>query len=108
MWLLIGWLGLLKNYHRTIGLFKKRIGVVLQLCITLCSFESMDEKELLERALSEIKGLRRQNELMRARLDMFDNVMSALHGQPAHETRGAMSPDIGYDIEKYLKVHGNG
>jgi len=38
----------------------------------------MDEKELLQRALGEIKSLRKQNELMTARLDMFDAVMSAL------------------------------
>lgn len=63
----------------------------------------MNEKELLERALSEINSLRRQNELMRARLDMFDNVMSALHGQPARENNGLMSPDIAYEINKYLQ-----
>lgn len=62
----------------------------------------MPEKELLERALSEINGLRRQNEMMRARLDMFDAVMSALHGQPAREGTGLMSPDIAYEIKKHL------
>lgn len=64
----------------------------------------MNEKELLERALAEIKGLRRQNEIMRARLDMFDNVMSALHGSPAREQNGLMHPDIAYEIEKHLKT----
>lgn len=62
----------------------------------------MDEKELLQRALSEIKGLRKSNELMNARLDMFDDIMSALHGHPAHKQTGAMHPDIAYEIEKYL------
>lgn len=62
----------------------------------------MDEKELLERALSEIRGLRKQNELSRARLDMFDAVMSALHGTPAREGVGMMHPDIAYEIEKHL------
>lgn len=65
----------------------------------------MNEKELLERALSEIKGLRRQNELMHARLSMFDAVMSALHGTPAHESRGLMHPDIAHEIEVKLKSY---
>jgi hypothetical protein len=68
----------------------------------------MNEKELLERALSEIMGLRRQNEIMNARLSMFDAVMSALHGTPAHEQRGVMSPDIAYEIEKKIKSLDNG
>jgi len=68
----------------------------------------MEEKEILERALGEIKGLRRQNEIMNARLSMFDAVMSALHGTPAHEQRGAMAPDIAYEIEKRIKSLDNG
>lgn len=64
----------------------------------------MDEKELLTRALSEIKGLRSRNEIMAARLDMFDAVMSALHGQPARQSGGLMHPDIVYEIEKHLKA----
>lgn len=67
----------------------------------------MDEKELLQRALGEINGLRKQNELMAARLDMFDAVMSALHGQPAHNGKGLMHPDIAYEIQKYLANEAN-
>lgn len=63
----------------------------------------MNEKELLERALGEINSLRNSNKLMRARLDMFDAVMSALHGQPASQREGLMHPDIAYEIEKHLK-----
>ena len=63
----------------------------------------MNEKELLEKALSEIQSLRNQNQLMRARLDMFDAIMSALHGQPAHVHIGLMSPDIAHEIQKHLK-----
>lgn len=62
----------------------------------------MDTKELLQRAVSEIKSLRREQELMRARLDMFDAVMSALHGRPAHPDGGLMSPDIVWEIENHL------
>lgn len=65
----------------------------------------MEEKELLERALSEIRGLRNHNQLMRARLDMFDAVMSALHGQPATQRDGLMSPDIAYELEKKIKSY---
>lgn len=62
----------------------------------------MEEKELLQRALSEIKSLRNRNELMTARLDMFDMVMSALHAQPARSGTGLMHPDIAYEIQKKL------
>lgn len=62
----------------------------------------MDEKELFERALQEIKNLRSQRALMKARLDMFDDVMSALHGKPGSNQEGLMAPDIVYEIEKYL------
>jgi hypothetical protein len=62
----------------------------------------MDEKELLQRALSEIRGLRESNKLMAARLEMFDAVMSALHGQPAHNNKGYMHPDIAFEIEAHL------
>lgn len=63
----------------------------------------MEEKELLERALSEIKSLRNQNQLMRARLDMFDSVMSALHGSPARQSDGLMTPDIAHEIDKKIQ-----
>lgn len=63
----------------------------------------MQEKELLERSLSEINSLRRQNELMRTRLDMFDSVMSALHGQPATQRDGLMAPDVAYELRKKIE-----
>lgn len=62
----------------------------------------MKEKELLKSALSEIKSLRDQNQLQRARLDMFDDIMSILYGNAAIKGEGLMHPDIVYDIEKYL------
>lgn len=66
----------------------------------------MDEKELLQRAVSEIRGLRRERDISNARLQMFDDVMSALHGKPALPQNGAMHPDIVYEIEKRLKENG--
>lgn len=67
----------------------------------------MNEKELLQGALNEINGLRKSNELMRARLDMFDDIMSALHGQPAINKGGLMHPDIAYEIKKHLDNEAN-
>ena len=61
-----------------------------------------EHEALLRDALEEINSLRRQRELANARLNMFDAVMSALHGQPAHEKNGGMHPDIAYEIKKYL------
>lgn len=65
-----------------------------------------EEQNLLQRAASEIRSLRRSNELMSAKLEMFDNVMSALHGQPATNRSGAMAPDVVWEIEKYLEANG--
>lgn len=62
----------------------------------------MEETDLLKRALAEINSLRNQNELMRARLDMFDAVMSALHGQPATHHDRVMAPDVAYDIQRKI------
>ena len=62
----------------------------------------MEEQELLERALSEINYLRNSNQIMKARLDMFDAVMSALHGRPAEQRDGLMAPDIAYELSKKI------
>lgn len=67
----------------------------------------MNEKELLTYALREIKSLRRQNEINSARLNMFDDIMSALHGQPAKQKGELMHPDIVYEIEKHLSNEAN-
>lgn len=68
----------------------------------------MEEKQLLQSALNEIKSLRKQNELMKVRLDMFDDVMSALHGKPASQQSVLMMhPDIVFEIEKHLANEAN-
>lgn len=59
------------------------------------------EIELLKSASVEIKNLRRQNELMEARLDMFDNMMAVLHTPIAQKNRG-MSPDLVWEIDKFI------
>ena len=60
------------------------------------------EKSLLSQSIGEIKSLRRSNELMSARLQMFDDMMSVLHGQAGFRDRGGMSPDVVFDLEAAL------
>lgn len=64
---------------------------------------TMNDKQLLECAADEIKRLRNANQLMAARLDMFDAVMSALHGKPGFVQQGGFSPDVLFDIEARIK-----
>lgn len=60
------------------------------------------EHELLKSAVSEIRVLRRENELMRARLDMFDSLMSLFNTPPNYRGQG-MSPDLTWEIEKHIE-----
>lgn len=60
-----------------------------------------DELNLLKEAVAEISSLRRQNELMNARLEMFDNMIAVLHTQYAHRSQG-MSPDLVWKIQKFI------
>lgn len=65
-----------------------------------------EEQNLLEQALNEIRSLRRQNELMHARLNMFDDLNQILHTVPASQSQG-MSPDLAWSIEKFLMENAN-
>lgn len=58
---------------------------------------------LLQQATNEIKSLRKQNELMAARLEMFDTMMRLFHTNPNYGSGGMMSPDVVYEIDKYLE-----
>jgi hypothetical protein len=60
-----------------------------------------EELQMLREAANEIRSLRRQNELMSARLDVFDSMMAVLHTPIATKSQG-MSPDLVWKIEKYL------
>jgi hypothetical protein len=60
-----------------------------------------EETQMLREAATEIKTLRRQNEIMSARLDVFDSMMAVLHTPIATKSQG-MSPDLVWEIEKYL------
>lgn len=59
------------------------------------------EIRLLTEANEEIKSLRHRNERMALRLNMFDDVLKLLHTKPASHQEG-MSPNVSYEIEKYL------
>lgn len=59
------------------------------------------EQQMLQEAANEIKSLRRQNELMATRLEVFDKCMLLFHTPPAYPLQ-VMSPDLLFQIEKYL------
>lgn len=59
------------------------------------------ELDLLKRSATEIKTLRSQNQLMSARLEMFDKMMVLLHTEPNYPGMGA-SPDVVYEIERHI------
>lgn len=67
--------------------------------------EPSQEINLLTNASSEIKQLRRINELQSARLNMFDSVMLLLN---SNLDRGGMahSPDIVSEIDRFIEQDG--
>lgn len=58
--------------------------------------------QLLKEATFEIERLRRQNEIMSARLEMFDAVNAILHTQIATKGYGT-SPDIVKEINSFVE-----
>lgn len=61
------------------------------------------EIQMLQEASSEIKRLRRQNELMNARLEMFDTCIGLLNTKIASNDM-AMTPDLVYKIDKHIAI----
>jgi len=59
------------------------------------------EQQMLQEAANEIKSLRKKNELMATRLEVFDKCMLLFHTTPAYPLQ-VMSPDLLFQIEKYL------
>lgn len=59
--------------------------------------------DLLQRSSNEIKSLRKENQLMRTRLDMFDSCMMLLTAHVRQEG-GGMSPDLVWEIDKYIEA----
>ena len=64
--------------------------------------EPSQEQLLLQEAANEIKQLRRKNELMSARLDMFDSCMMMLKTAPFYPAYGG-AEDLVYKIETHLQ-----
>lgn len=63
------------------------------------------EKEalsLLNQSVSEIKQLRKHNELMAARLDVFDKMMLLLNTAPNYQSQG-QTIDLVWQIEKFTQ-----
>lgn len=67
----------------------------------------MENLELLQRAQNEIKTLRSQNQLMAARLGVFDDMMMLLKTPAVYPPCGMMSPDVVYEIDKAIEVDKN-
>lgn len=63
----------------------------------------MDTFELLQLAKNEIASLRSQNQLMAARLGVFDDMMMLLKASPVYPSYGATSPDVVYSIDKAIE-----
>lgn len=62
----------------------------------------MNIPELLNDARHEIISLRRRNEILSAKVEVFDSLMCLLHTSPAQHSQ-AMSPDVAWQIEKGLE-----
>lgn len=62
--------------------------------------------ELLRAAKNEINFIRKQNELMKARLDMFDSVVNLLQTNITRPLQG-MAIDLCAEIEMYLSDNSN-
>lgn len=60
--------------------------------------------DLLRRAASEIKHLRNRNQIMSARLDMFDNVMMLFKAEPPRNGYSE-SLDIVQELEKSVALN---
>jgi hypothetical protein len=60
------------------------------------------EQELLKRAVQEIRGLRTENRVQAARLDMFDKMISLFQAEPPRHG-GMMAPDLAWEIDKCIE-----
>lgn len=60
-----------------------------------------DLKHLLQDARGEILQIRRENEILRAKVEMIELFACLLHTQPARSSQG-MAPDVAWAIQKKL------
>jgi len=61
-----------------------------------------EEKMLMVTAAAEIRALRRENEILRAKVETMDVFALALQSQPLFNTRGA-APDIAWQLDRYVQ-----
>lgn len=67
-------------------------------------FNMTTELILLKQAVAEINRLRRNNQLMAVRLQVFDSMVAMFEGSPRNQQGSQMSPDLVYDIEKWIAL----
>lgn len=65
-------------------------------------FMDQQELQLLKEAVNEIKSLRSQNQLMAARLGVFDDMMMLIRTSPVYPGYSLASPDVVYNMEKQI------
>lgn len=58
--------------------------------------------DLLQRASNEIKSLRERTNYQSVRLQMFDDMMLLLRTPPGYGSSQGMSPDLVYEIDKFV------
>ena len=58
-------------------------------------------KDLMTQAIDEIRTLRRENEILSAKVDVMDLFAMVLHTTPAHRSQGA-SVDIAWQMQKAI------
>lgn len=58
-------------------------------------------KDLLQSAMHEIAGLRRQNEILQAKVEVMDLFACVLHTTAASRTQG-MSVDVAWQLQKAI------
>lgn len=58
-------------------------------------------KDLLNEARHEILNLRRENEILRAKVEVMELFACVLHTQPARASQG-MAPDVAWALQKEI------
>ena len=62
------------------------------------------EIQLLQEALNTIQNLRRENEILIAKVSTFESMMLLFQTPPAYLNLG-MSPDVTYEIKKFIELN---
>jgi len=61
-----------------------------------------DIKHILLTAKSDIIQLRRENEILFAKVSTMEGILALFYGRPSGIGRGGIEPDIVSEIDKYL------